>query len=41
MKRWLTEQSQPPDPLSDEFQNIWQHIKSIEERLDKLEGRQP
>ena len=40
MKKRLTEHSQHPDPLL-EFQNIWQHIKSIEERLDKLEGRQP
>ena len=41
MKRRLTDQSQHPDPLSDEFQNIWQHIKSIEERLGKLEVQQP
>jgi signal recognition particle GTPase len=39
MKKRLTEQLQP-NPLIDEFQNIWQHIKLIEERLDKLEGRQ-
>lgn len=37
MKNRIMEQSQHPDPLSDEFQNIWQHIKSIEERLSKLE----
>jgi len=39
MKRRFEEHSQHPDPLSDEFQNIWQHIKSIEERLSKLESR--
>ncbi len=39
MKRHIEEHSQHSDPLSYEFQNIWEHIKSIEDRLDKLEKR--